>query len=92
MRELRTVKPLNNFVLDCEFSNGVFKKVDLKSLLDKEAFKPLCAEGNFMKVVNKNYFTVAPFNGFKQHVFLYSPKPLASILRPNFTALYGQTS
>lgn len=56
MKELRTVKPLNNYVLDCEFSNGVFKKVDIKPFLDKEAFKPLCKEGNFLKVVNKNYF------------------------------------
>ena len=56
MKELRAVKPLNNFVLDCEFSNGVFKKVDIKPLLDKEAFSPLCTEGNFQKVVNKNYF------------------------------------
>ena len=56
MKEIRTVKALNNFELICEFSNGVFKKVDIKPFLDKEAFKPLSQEGNFSKVVNKNYF------------------------------------
>jgi hypothetical protein len=56
MRELTEIKPLNDFVLLCRFSNGVLKKVDLKPILNKEAFLPLKDESNFKKVVNKSYF------------------------------------
>lgn len=56
MRTIKTVKPLGDFILACEFTDGVLKKVDIKPLLDKEAFKPLSTDSNFQKVVNKDYF------------------------------------
>ena len=56
MRTLVAVKPLNDYVLACEFANGISKNVDIKPFLEKEAFKPLAMGGNFLKVVNKNYF------------------------------------
>jgi hypothetical protein len=56
MRILNSVKPLDDYILDCEFTDGISKKVDIKPFLDKEAFKPLSNGANFLKVVNKNYF------------------------------------
>ncbi len=56
MYELNEIKPLADFILECHFTNGILKKVDLKPLLDKEAFLPLCHDGNFKKAVNKSYF------------------------------------
>jgi hypothetical protein len=56
MYELNQIKPLNDFILECRFSNRVLKNVDLKPFLNKEAFLPLKDENNFKKVVNKSYF------------------------------------
>ena len=56
MYELNDIKPLPDFILECRFSNGTLKKVDLKPFLNKEAFLPLKDNGNFKKAVNKNYF------------------------------------
>jgi hypothetical protein len=56
MRELKEVKPLADFILECRFSDGILKKVDIKPFLGKEAFLPLKEDDNFKKAVNKNYF------------------------------------
>ena len=56
MREITEIKPLADFILSCRFDNGVLKTIDIKPLLDKEAFLPLKEDGNFKKVVNHNYF------------------------------------
>ena len=56
MHTLSSVIPLEDFVLDCHFTDGIQKKVDLKPILNSEAFIPLQQEQNFKKVVNKNYF------------------------------------
>jgi hypothetical protein len=56
MHELNQIKPLPDFILECQFSNGVLKSVDLKPFLNKEAFLPLKDNSNFNKVVNKSYF------------------------------------
>jgi len=56
MYRISEIKPLNNFILSCRFSDGVLKTIDLKPILNKEAFLPLRDENNFKKVVNKNYF------------------------------------
>ena len=56
MRQILEIKPLENFILSCRFSDGAIKNVDLKPILDKEAFLPLRDENNFRKVINKSYF------------------------------------
>jgi hypothetical protein len=56
MYELNQIKPLADYILECRFSNGVSKNVDLKPFLNKEAFVPLKEDGNFKKAVNKSYF------------------------------------
>jgi hypothetical protein len=56
MYKLSKIVPLDNYVLDCYFSDGVQKKVDLKPILDSEAFTPLKSGQNFQKAVNKSYF------------------------------------
>lgn len=56
MYELIEIKPLADFILECRFSNGILKIVDLKPYLNKEAFLPLKDYGNFKKAVNKDYF------------------------------------
>jgi hypothetical protein len=56
MYELNDINPLADFILECRFSNGILKKVDLKPFLNKEAFLQLQDAGNFKKAVNKNYF------------------------------------
>lgn len=56
MYELKEIKPLADFILECRFSNGILKKVDLKPLLNKEAFLPLNNDDNFNKALNKSYF------------------------------------
>ncbi len=40
MRTLTDIKPLNNFRLECLFSDGTKKIADIKPFLDKEVFKP----------------------------------------------------
>ena len=56
MRTILEIKPLENFTLSCRFSDGEVKTIDLKPILNKEAFLPLRDEGTFKKVVNKIYF------------------------------------
>jgi len=56
MHHIVEIKPLNDFILACRFSDGVIKNIDLKPILDKEAFILLRNENNFRKVVNRNYF------------------------------------
>jgi Protein of unknown function (DUF2442) len=56
MHTLKDIKPLADYKLECRFSNGISKQVDLKPYLHKEAFLALIDAGNFYKVVNNNYF------------------------------------
>ena len=56
MHSIIEIRPLENFILSCRFSDGASKNVDLKPILHTEAFLPLCDGDNFNRVVNKNYF------------------------------------
>lgn len=54
MKKLTKIKPLSNFRLECDFSDGTKKIADIKPFLDKEVFKPLN---------NPHIFNSAIYNG-----------------------------
>jgi hypothetical protein len=56
MRKITDIKALENYMLSCRFSDNEIKTIDLKPILDNEAFLPLKDEAAFKKVVNQSYF------------------------------------
>ena len=57
MRILADIKPLNNYRLECLFSDGTKKIADIKPFVDKETFRPLAPPRVFaLALCNGGYF------------------------------------
>lgn len=56
MRTLSTVKPLENYRLQCTFDDGAHKIADISIYLNTPAFLPLQQQAIFNKVRNHHYF------------------------------------
>ena len=54
MYQIASVKPLDNYVLQVIFTNGEKRYKDIKELLQKPVFQPLCNKAVFeqVKVIN----------------------------------------
>lgn len=56
MQIISTIKPLNNYQLECVFADGSIKIADLTEYLNAPAFKPLLEKREFDDVFNSSYF------------------------------------
>ena len=56
MKNIITIKPLNDFKLEVLFENDCIKTVDFKKYLELPVFKVLKDFNNFCEVKNKKYF------------------------------------
>ena len=56
MQIISTIKPLNNYQLECVFADASIKIADLTEYLNAPAFKPLLEKKEFDDVFNSSYF------------------------------------
>ncbi len=56
MQTISTITPLNNYQLECVFTDGSIKIADLTEYLNAPAFKPLLEKREFDEVSNCSYF------------------------------------
>ncbi len=56
MRTLINIIPLDDFCLECLFSDGTKKIADIKPFLKTEVFKPLMNPKAFSQIKNQKYF------------------------------------
>lgn len=60
MRKIISLIPIDNFLLQIEFDNGIKKSFDLKPFLPLPVFQKLSKPEEFKNVVNKGYFIEWP--------------------------------
>lgn len=56
MRQLKSVRAISDYALQCVFENGTQKIASSKPFLNAEAFKPLSVISIFNQVENKGFY------------------------------------